>query len=89
MQLLYAAKKQFGLVILDYIVTSDHIHLLVYDDAGREVIPKSIQLTAGRTGQEYNRRKEKSAVALSGRIDITLQRLKPETICRGALFTSI
>ena len=41
---MYLAKKEYDLVILDYIVTSNHIHLLVYDNAGRMVIPKSIQL---------------------------------------------
>ncbi|MBZ5653598.1 MAG: hypothetical protein LAO18_24320, partial [Acidobacteriia bacterium] len=31
---------------LDYMVTSSHIHFLAYDLKGREVIPRSIQLTA-------------------------------------------
>jgi len=38
-------------------VTSNHIHLLVSDNKDRHTIPKSIQLIAGRTGQEYNQRK--------------------------------
>ncbi len=38
-------------------VTSNHIHLLVADDGDRDVIPNSMQLVAGRTGQEYNQRK--------------------------------
>ncbi len=38
-------------------VTSNHIHLLVADDGKRDVIPKSMQLIAGRTGQEFNQRK--------------------------------
>jgi putative transposase len=38
-------------------VTSNHIHLLVVDDGDRYVIPRSIQLIAGRTAQEYNQRK--------------------------------
>jgi hypothetical protein len=33
------------------------IHLRVVDDGERDVIPDSIQLVAGRTGQEYNQRK--------------------------------
>ncbi len=37
--------------------TSNHIHLVVFDGGGRDVIPKSMQLIAGRTGQEYNQRK--------------------------------
>jgi putative transposase len=34
------------------------VHLLVVDDGARDVIPSSMQLVAGRTGQEYNQRKE-------------------------------
>ena len=54
---LFEARQRFGLCVLDYMVTSNHIHLLVYDLEGREVIPQSLQLTAGRSGQEYNQRK--------------------------------
>jgi putative transposase len=59
---LYLAKKEYSLILLDYIVTSNHIHLflLVYDNTGRMVIPKSIQLLAGRVGREYNIRKKRS-----------------------------
>ena len=54
----FQAKKRYGLCILNYIVTSNHIHLLVYDKSRNpEHIPRSIQLIAGRTGQEYNQRK--------------------------------
>ena len=42
------------MVILNYIVTSNLGHLLVADDGDRMTIPRSIQLVAGRTGQEYN-----------------------------------
>ena len=35
-------------------VTSNHIHPIAVDGGGRDVIPKSIKLVAGRTGQEYN-----------------------------------
>jgi putative transposase len=54
---LFEAKKRFGLSILNYMVTSNHIHLLVVGDKDQEVIPRSMQLIAGRTGQEYNQRK--------------------------------
>jgi len=54
---LLEAKKRYGLPILNYTVTSNHIHLLVADDKGQNVIPSSIQLIAGRTGQEFNQRK--------------------------------
>ena len=39
--------------MLNYMVTSDHIHMLVKDTGGR-VIPQSMQLIAGRTAQEFN-----------------------------------
>jgi putative transposase len=56
MQWLFEAEKRYGLVILNYVVTSNHIHLVVYEKNSRETIPKSIQLLAGRTGQGNNSR---------------------------------
>ncbi len=53
---LYEARKRYDLCVLNYAVTSNHIHLLVYD-RGRGEIAQGMQLIAGRTGQEYNRRK--------------------------------
>ena len=53
---LFEAKKRYGLCVLNYVVTSNHVHLLV-KDTGYNVIPRSMQLLAGRTGQEYNQRK--------------------------------
>lgn len=47
------------MVILNYPVTSNHIHLLILDEKGRDVIPQSIQLVAGRLGQEFNLRKNR------------------------------
>ena len=41
-------------------VTSNHIHLLVKDGQEREVIPQTMQLIAGRAGQEYNQRKNRN-----------------------------
>jgi putative transposase len=52
------AKKRFGLCVLDYIVTSNHVHLLV-KDTGSNVIAQSVQLIAGRTAQVYNQRKKR------------------------------
>jgi len=57
LQWLFKAKKRYGLSILNYTVTSNHIHLVVVDDGDRDTIPRSIQLVAGRIGQEYNQRK--------------------------------
>jgi putative transposase len=55
---LYAARKRFGLCVLDYTVTANHIHLLVRDQ-GRGEIARSMQLVAGRTAQAYNARKNR------------------------------
>ena len=55
-QWLFEATKRFRLCVLDYVVTSNHIHLLVRDQ-GRGEIADAMQLIAGRTAQEYNRRK--------------------------------
>ncbi len=56
-QWLFEAKKRYGLIILNYTITSNHIHLLVYDDGRKYVIPRSILLVASRTAREYNQRK--------------------------------
>lgn len=56
LQWLYEAKKRYGLSVLIYMVTSNHIHLLVVDDAS-DVVSKSMQLVAGSTAQAFNRRK--------------------------------
>ena len=71
LELLYQAKQRYGLVVLDYIVTSNHIHLLVSDDGDRDTIPKSMQMVAGQTGQEYNRRKKHQGVYWEDRYHAT------------------
>ena len=71
LELLYKAKQRHGLVVLDYIVTSNHIHLLVSDDGDRDTIPKSMQMIAGQTGQEYNRRKKRQGAYWEDRYHAT------------------
>jgi putative transposase len=57
---LFQAKLKYGLNILNYAVTSNHIHLLVLADGRRTTIPRSIQLIASRTAIEFNLRKNRS-----------------------------
>jgi putative transposase len=71
LQWLFEAKKRYGLLILNYIVTSNHIHLLVVD-TGKDVISKSMQLAAGRTGQEYNQRKNRNGAFWEDRYHATI-----------------
>jgi len=55
--LVVRSKKAFRCFsVLNYIVTCNDIHLLI-KDTGSNVIADSMQLIAGRTGQEYNQRK--------------------------------
>ena len=55
---LFQARRRFGLSVLDYTVTKNHVHLLVRD-TGEHVIARSMQLIAGRTAQEFNLRRER------------------------------
>lgn len=67
---LFEAKKRFGLCVLNYTVTSNHIHLLVKDTAP-DVIPQSMQLIAGRTAQDYNQRKARKGAFWEDRYHAT------------------
>jgi putative transposase len=71
LQWLFEAKKRYGISVLNYMLTSNHIHLLVADDGDRDVIPNSIQLIAGRTGQEYNQRKKRKGAFWEDRYHAT------------------
>jgi hypothetical protein len=51
-------------------VTSNHIHLLV-EDKGEGIIPRSIQLIAGRTAQDHNRRKKRKGAFWEDRYQAT------------------
>jgi putative transposase len=67
---LYEAKKRYGLCVLNYIATSNHIHLLVVDTE-EGVIPRSLQLIAGRTAQEFNTRKKRKGAFWEDRYHAT------------------
>jgi putative transposase len=67
---LFEAKKRYGLCVLNYVVTSNHIHLLV-KDTNQHVIAKSLQLIAGRTAQEYNQRKQRKGAFWEDRYHAT------------------
>jgi putative transposase len=70
LQWLFEAKKRHGLQILNYVATSNHIHLLVID-GDAEVVPKSLQLVAGKTAQEFNRRKNRKGAYWEDRYHAT------------------
>lgn len=68
---LFEAKKRYGLQVLNFMVTSNHIHLLALDGGDREVLPRSLQLVASRTGQEYNQRKNRNGAFWEDRYHAT------------------
>ena len=70
-ELLLNAKKRYQLSILNFIVTSNHIHLIVSDSTGTNAIPRTIQFVAGRLGQEYNRRKNRKGAFWENRYHAT------------------
>ncbi|MCK7504600.1 MAG: transposase [Desulfobacterales bacterium] len=71
LQWFFEAKKRFGLSVLNYMVTSNHVHLLVRDSGERDGIPNSIRLIAGRTGQEFNQRKKRKGAYWEDRYHAT------------------
>jgi putative transposase len=67
---LYQARRRYGLCVLNYVVTSNHIHLLVKDQ-GRGEIARSMQLVAGRIAQQFNRRKSRKGAYWEDRYHAT------------------
>lgn len=67
---LFTAKKRYGLCVLNYCITSNHIHLLVLDK-GRQEIAQSMQLIEGRVAQEYNTRKKREGAFWEDRYHAT------------------
>lgn len=55
---LFQARKRYQLCVLNYVVTSNHIHLMV-QDRGHGEISDAMQLIEGRAAQEYNQRKSR------------------------------
>jgi putative transposase len=68
---LYQARKRFDVEILNYTITSNHIHIIVRDRGGKEDISGMVQLVAGRTGQEYNARKKRKGAFWEDRYHAT------------------
>jgi len=67
---LFQARQRFGLSVLNYMVTSNHVHLLAMDRE-KNVIPRSMQLVASRTAQTYNLRKSRTGAFWEDRYHAT------------------
>lgn len=70
---LFEAKKRYNLEVLNFTITSNHVHLLANGGEDREAIPRSMQqLVAGRTAQEYNRRRQRKGAFWEDRYHATV-----------------
>jgi len=67
---LFEAKRRFGLCVLNYTATSNHIHLVVRD-RDRGEIAASMQYLEGCAAQDFNRRKGRSGAFWSDRYHAT------------------
>jgi len=52
--------SRYGLSVLNFVATSNHIHLLVYDGLARETVSRSLRLVQGCTAQSHNRRRSRA-----------------------------
>ena len=57
--------------LLDYVVTSNHVHLLLWTEDG-ESVSKAMQYIQGTMGRDYNRRKKRRGAFWSDRFHPTL-----------------
>lgn len=62
---------RFKVDILNYMITSNHVHILVYAGSGME-IEKGMQYIQGRMAQRYNMRTGREGAFWSGRYHATL-----------------
>ncbi len=55
------ARERYDLCVLNYTITSNHVHLVLHANRGEDpyAIARSLQLAAGQVGREYNARKER------------------------------
>lgn len=64
------SKRRYHLSVLNYNVTSNHVHLVVRD-RGHGEIAASMRLIAGRTAQEFNSREGRHGAFWQGRYHAT------------------
>lgn len=64
-----AAKYQIS--VLDYMITSNHVHLLIFSENSKN-LSEAMQFLQGCTAKDYNRRKHREGSFWSGRYHPTL-----------------
>lgn len=68
---LYDASKRFKVSILNYIITSNHIHILLYSVHAKH-ISSFMHYLQGNTARDYNRRKKREGAFWRGRYHPTM-----------------
>jgi putative transposase len=63
--------KRYGISVLNYVITSNHIHLLIYFKSATE-LSGSMHYLEGSNAKDYNLRKKREGVFWSGRYHATL-----------------
>ncbi len=70
-QLLFQGVQRYGMNVLDYIITSNHVHLLVFAENGPE-ISEAMRYIHGRIGQWHNGQRGQTGAFWAGRYHPTL-----------------
>ena len=65
------ASEKYTVDVLDYLVTSNHVHLLLWTKIG-STISDMMRYLQGTTGRDFNRRKNREGAYWSGRYHPTL-----------------
>jgi len=64
--------QRFALDVLDYMVTSNHVHLLIWAGHGGSEVSSALHFLQGTSARDYNRRKVRSGSFWSDRYHPTL-----------------
>jgi len=67
---LYETQRRYSVDILNYTITSNHVHLIITADNGED-ISKALRYLNGRMGQYYNMEKEKEGAFWGDRFHAT------------------
>jgi REP-associated tyrosine transposase len=68
---LFEMSRRYKVKVLDYMITSNHVHLLIWADTSSE-ISEAMRFLQGAAAQDYNRRKKRTGAYWSGRYNTTL-----------------
>jgi putative transposase len=68
---LFEMSRRYKVKILDYIITSNHVHLLAWSETPDD-LSEAMRFLQGAAAQDYNRRKKRSGAFWSGRYNTTL-----------------